>query len=261
MLDISIRAETRSNPLPVFELSWHAYRHVLDNAGHAFALFRPFLLIAIPLTILACWLLWPLTQGPYAESFAAQAFLVGALCFMPLPIFAAVGIVWHRFMLRDEEPRGADALRIDERSVNYVTLNIGPLLPLVVLAGLFALPHPTGGETFMIIATIIAALVTIVISLRLGLMLPAVALADPMGLQDAWRMTRSQTIPMIAGTILTLLPAILVPVLLQLPIGDNPTRSAFAIVVALEEVSGALLALVYVAFLSLAYERLVDEAA
>lgn len=242
--------------LPVFELTLKSYRHVIDNAGLAAEISLKWLPGSLLAMIFACWLLWPFTQAPYADSIAAQALVAAGLCFLPLPIFAAIAIVWHRFMLSGVHPSDT---RVDRNTVAYALLNTPPLMPLIALSGLLSAPGNSNVLLTMTIAVAVIAIVVTAVSLRLGLMLPAIALSRPMGTGAAWIATRRQTIPMIVGTVLTLLPAFVVPALLQIPIGMNPSRPAFAFVVALEEVSAALLTFFYVAFLSFVYRDLVDR--
>jgi len=244
--------------LPVLALTFDSYRHVIANRSLAAELSIKWLPGSLLAMILACWMLWPLTQAPYVDDVAAQALFAAVLCFLPLPVFAAVAIVWHRFMLSGEHPSAAGAARLDHKAVAYTLLNTTPLLPLIALSGLISAPGHSAILLAVMIFTAVVAVVVMAVSLRLGLMLPAIAVSRPMRTSDAWVATRRQTLAMIAGTILTLLPALVVPALLQLPIGTNPSRSTFALVVALEEMSGALLTFFYVAFLSFAYRALVD---
>jgi hypothetical protein len=216
------------------------------------ALLLPPLLIYAGLTIVADLVVArfaePKNPGP-AElvSFLEKLF---ALAF-------AVGI--HRFVLLGEIHPGFGFFRWDRHFVRYVLITI--LLFVLILAA--ALPvvqaalaggPPNGGIVLLGTATLFFA--TMVIT-RLSLMLPSAAIGDEIRSRAIWEATQGNGFRLLAATLLTSLPFLIVEAALLGLVGDDETGlRASAVRVALDLLTPVQM-IVLTVMLALSYDLLV----
>ncbi|MXN65027.1 hypothetical protein GR183_08925 [Stappia sp. GBMRC 2046] len=120
---------------------------------------------------------------------------------------ASIAVSWHRCLLMDEMP-GTTHLKIGAREWAY--LGRAVLVGVIAFAMMFAISfivHSFGAiadgaeANAMLVLTVLtgAAAVFLIVPavLRLSLILPAGAVDRPLGMRDAWRMSRSLGYPML----------------------------------------------------------------
>lgn len=188
--------------LPAGACVSHAIKSVRNNIGYAFRISWPWYLVLAALNI-----------GTFAvASFAlAGGIEVHPGFYVPIAIlvalvtilaFASIAVNWHRYILLDRVPVGAELFRLDGLTWRYVgnvwliafivgiVFMIG-MLPLVFLGGL--------SEVIGVVAFIIglAGFIFVVISTyRLSVKLPAIAIGRrDFALSDAWAATRDNKLP------------------------------------------------------------------
>ena len=181
----------------------------------------------------------PLEQGgalalqPRLIAAALSAFLVYWLvvCWM------AVG--WHRYSLLNERPQTA-VPPLNQAFVGaYVGASIRVFLCMLLIAALAGvlmsiaavggLVGPTGGQ-FM---PVILVLALTVVAMRLGLVLPAAAIGQPLALRESWAATRGYLGTVIAVVFLTLMLGVPSQGLVQPFLVNSPVVAA-VITVALQ---------------------------
>jgi hypothetical protein len=172
----------------------HGIRSVVENIPAAFAMSWPWLVVGGLLSIYPYYVI--LTSSVVANesssaTFAEVAPALFAILFLValfMVIFASIAVNWHRYILRDEWPTGANKLRFDRQVARYIgnlfliSLAVGLLLiiPMIVLTAVFGRDRaePALGE-FSLIKTAIAGVVSFIaggVFFRYALQLPAVAL-------------------------------------------------------------------------------------
>jgi hypothetical protein len=192
--------------LPLFAAFKHVWATVFNNAGAAFRISWPWLLVIAILT--AFFVASSPTLSGVSASKTSEGrilLLFSLLIVIFLLAFASIAVNWHRFVLLDEMPKGLQVLRIDGQVWRYlgnlflIGLIVG--LPfgisasvLVKLLGNCCLPNPMLGRSMFDPPVIFGMLVFFglllalnVIVTRLAIKLPAVALGRrDYGLGQAW---------------------------------------------------------------------------
>jgi hypothetical protein len=204
--------------------------------------------------------------------------VLGLLIF---PFFASIAIAWHRFLLNGELP-ARPYLRLDSRVWIYALISLMILLmPILLVAIAETLLEVAGVSVsqreLLILIPLLAGLL---LSSRLSLILPAKAMDTKISMGAVWRATRGNTGRLLLGSFLTFLPILLMPMLVSIAgLGllqglDLPGRAArgqnfliewMAAMFAAGFLLSAVIAIVFVGFLSFAYrhffERSSDKAA
>ncbi|GIT92646.1 hypothetical protein JANAI62_31170 [Jannaschia pagri] len=189
-------------------LSWNIFKRaallVIDNLGAALRLsVVPYGLLVVASFYfigsldVTSWQV-QLEVGPEEMPNLPDGFLGGvlALSLVQLGVYIWIAIAWHRYILLQEGGEGWLPSLSTELFVGYLWRLI--LLILVMVAVLIAvtlaltIPLPVVGIPVSIILGIL-------IFYRLGLVLPAVAVGNPMTLPEAWAATKGQS-----GTVITL---------------------------------------------------------
>lgn len=219
------------------------------------------------------WATWPYFQ-PEA-TFVQTMTAVVPLAIASALLGATAAVAWHRHILLGEMVTAAQVGRFDARVWRYAGLVLGlswvVFLPLLVIGGVVSfVPDATPpseaatgaaepadeelGAAASVLMAIIFALVSIPLALpvmRLLPVLPAVAVGEWAGMRAAWRATRGNSWRLLAGSLVTALPAIAF-IFTGL---HYEARFASSLWSAVNEVVWLVSGLVFVTFLSLAYRH------
>jgi hypothetical protein len=196
----------------------HSVRLVLSDWRNALRISGVlYLIYAIPSLILT--LMFP-PGRPAGDISAAQA-----LSFAPIGIILAIlmfvvfvwlAVAWHRYILLDETPAGQlpafDQSRILAYAGNSILLALILLVVAVVISMLLSPLIFLGPLVVGIVLPIVVIAVALVIDYRLGLVLPARALAKPLTLREAWEATRGASSTILVLAIVSALAAVVIDI-------------------------------------------------
>jgi hypothetical protein len=174
----------------------HSVRLVLADWRNALKITGVlYLICAIPGVIVS--ILYPVPSNP--EQFAAAAGnfagpgIVSALLY--LVAFLWMAVAWHRYVLLDEFPSGLLPEFNGSRMLSYFLYSlligiIGFAASFVIIAilGMF-LAVAAGMIGFGLIIAIVSLAIMLIVSYRLGPILPATAVGKPITLGQAWTAT------------------------------------------------------------------------
>jgi hypothetical protein len=191
---------------------------------------------------------------------------------------ASIAVAWHRLLLRQERVTAAAYLRLDRRVWLYALYSL--LLALLtallaicavlvanqdslmwttvaVLGGLGTMLLLLGIQTLGQAMAVLAAVAAVLLVLpRLSLVLPALALGERLSPEQAWRISRANTLRVGLATFLCALPA-LVPTLAFLwwawTGGSDQSQAAYVVRQVVHSLCYAVLVIFGVTLLSLAY--------
>jgi hypothetical protein len=212
--------------LPVFAAFKHVWATVFNNAGAAFRLSWPWLLVMTATMALFLAGIASLHGGlGPAKAGGEDFFLLLIVLTVFVVAFASIAVNWHRFVLLDEMPKGMGVLRIDSQVWRY----IGNLFLIGLIVGL---PFGFGGLVLVkllgsfgmlvLFATLIALNVIIY---RLAIKLPAIALGRrDYGLEKAWSDSTGNFFP-IMGYAFLLAVSMLIPQTLLEWVSSNMASS------------------------------------
>ncbi|MGE3875188.1 MAG: hypothetical protein AB7F74_19715 [Parvibaculaceae bacterium] len=203
--------------LPVGTCLWHAVNSVRNNLRHAFRVSWPWLLIlvllgAVVVTIVA-------SAGDDVSVAGFSAILIWILAAMLAG--AAIAVHWHRYILLDEVARLGDVLRLDNKTWRYfgnivlIALIVGGIQTIVM----YPIRAVIGGNENVVesVISLILALVCGVISYRLGVKLPAIALdRQDFRFSRAWEATRGNDLKLFFVFLIQLVVTLLIVVGLYL---------------------------------------------
>jgi hypothetical protein len=185
------------------QMGWDIVRHsfsmLFRNFGNALRISLGPLLIAIlasvvivtVLQVSAARVVWDLSRGTMSPDIA-----LATLLFVIVYVFVSawIAVAWHRFILLEEYPgllpalAGRPVLPYLGKTMLLGLVMIIAMIPAFVVIGLLSgILGPTSG-LFSIVGIGLALYVSYV-WLRIGLVLPATAVARPMGIGEAWRST------------------------------------------------------------------------
>lgn len=152
-----------------------------------------------------------------AEGAAGRAFAALIAALILLFVSSWVAVAWHRFVLLEEYPGMLPALAgrpvgsYIGKAIKLALVLVLVAIPLGLIVGLVMAPFVNGSQTaFVVMGLLVAILfgaVLTMISIRLGLILPAVSLNRQMTLKESWAATRP-----VAGAIMS---AVLILVVLN----------------------------------------------
>lgn len=207
--------------LPVGAAFGHVLRSTLNNIGFAWHLSWPWLLVILPLNLIASIYGIKENLTPEESSGAAVAItlVIGLLSTFA---FASIAVGWHRYILLDEVPRGWARLRADNTVWRYFgnTLLIflilfGGMIPVVVVATLIGWAMGEAGAIILVPALVAAGLFAIGAFYRLSVKLPAIALGrQDFFMRDAWAATRDNMWKLIGLSLLFFISVIVLAVLI-----------------------------------------------
>jgi hypothetical protein len=213
--------------LPVWQTVAACYATVGRNLGQLVRISWLWLLILLPVYAALHWLDWAWQQERGLTSTIAAS---GLLIMIELPALASIAVAWHRLILRQERVTARAYLRLGGNVWLYVLYTL--LLGLLFLAPLVLLLLPIADDPdsvwmpavndsawlfWLLTAFVLAQAVALFLALavgflvlpRLSLVLPAVALGEPLSLRRAWRMTRANTLRLTLASVLCILPGFL----------------------------------------------------
>ncbi len=189
-------------------MGWQIVRHgltlVLRNPGSAL---RASLVPVVLHFAVVKWLLpavaerMALRWAPSGLDEPAAALVIGGIARLVAPLFLAtlawIAVAWHRHVLLGEPPgvlprfRPGLIGRYVGRSLLVILLTMGTLAGLVLPVFTVVPARPHAGLAFPIqLLLLVARIVLLHVSRRLGLTLPASALRRPIGFEAAWRASR-----------------------------------------------------------------------
>lgn len=188
--------------LPAGACISHAINSVRNNIGYAFRISWPWYLVLAAVNIgIFALTSFAVTGGiDVHPGYYVPIIIITAI--ITILAFASIAVNWHRYILLDRVPVGAEIFRLDGLVWRYVGnvwligLIVGAVfmvgfLPLVLLASL----SDAGGVVAFIfgIAGFIAATIAIY---RLSVKLPAIAIGRrDFAIRDAWAATRDNKLP------------------------------------------------------------------
>jgi hypothetical protein len=172
----------------------HAISSVRNNLAAAFDLsWRWYIIIGITLLI-STVIQYASMRNGNAIQFGTFTGLIAGL--ISLLAFSSIAVNWHRYILLDEMPHGSEYLRLDSLTMRYfgnllLLFLFIFLIALVVVIPLALIGAATGSETFfMVLSVLIALPIAGIVFMRLGIKLPAIALAkEDVTFPVAWRLT------------------------------------------------------------------------
>lgn len=176
---------------------------------------------------------------------------------------AVIAVPWHRFIL-DGEPLPHMPLAWPPRVVSYFVWAILLSAPLYFgLLTLVSAPEPVETEVsaditaFIILAEFVVLLAVTYALVRLSIKLVAVAVDNNAAtIGEIWRNTSSNFWRLFWGTLLTLLPALVVGIaIIYLAPDQGSARWLYAAANAINSIAEVLLGMVSLTFLSLAYRH------
>jgi hypothetical protein len=182
--------------LPVWRTVGACYAIVARNLSQLVRISWLWLLIMLPAYAAVHWLIW--SEAGQPES----GIIAQALTMLPnvieLPALASIAVAWHRLVLREEGVNDAFYLRLD-RAVWWYALVLFVFLALAVgpfvsgAAPVLALPENPDGLWVVLMYVAAGLAIALLVLPRVWLVLPAIALGEPLSLAGAWRATRGNT--------------------------------------------------------------------
>jgi hypothetical protein len=202
--------------LPVINAFSHAFRSTINNIAFAFHASWPWMAVLLPVLVAGNLYLLargPVNPGEFPVALGAFGVLLGLIQGLA---FASIAVNWHRYVLLDEMPVGAQRLRLDWPVWRYfgniilISLIVGVIMLPVGFVAAFVLGATAAGGGFagpddfagmlkvgLPLLAIVATL-SLAFFYRYGVKLPAIALERrDFGLGDAWRATRGNFLPML----------------------------------------------------------------
>jgi hypothetical protein len=188
--------------LPVTSALGHSIDSTLRNIKFAFHASWPWMLVLLPINIAGNIYLMNLGMGEFnpTKPMKPEFFLVSmAMGLASMVAFASIAVNWHRYILMNEVPVGAERLRLDGLVVRYLgntlmivllttLIGIGASLPIGILFAIFKSASTGLAITMVVVAAIIGFLLMIGLSIRWSIKLVAVAMGRrDLGIADAWR--------------------------------------------------------------------------
>ena len=188
--------------LPVTAALSHSIDSTFRNIKFAFHASWPWMLVLLPINIAGNIYLVNLGLGEFDPTKPADPRFLVVTMLMALAsmvAFASIAVNWHRYILNNEVPHGAERLRLDRLVARYFgnTLLIGLMVGLVALAGLipiglffWILNSGSLGSAmaFGSVAGTVGFFALIGLSIRWSLKLVGVAMdRHDLGIADTWR--------------------------------------------------------------------------
>jgi hypothetical protein len=169
--------------LPVMGIFSHSIRSVLDNIGFAFYVSWPWMLAILPIhvgTSVYAAMNMPTEADPWRPDVALGGILSGLATMIA---FASIAVNWHRYILLDEVPQGAQRLRVDSTVWRYIGNTVLIMLItmlIIVIPGLvFGILSALGGTAGAVIGgtvMLVGMIYAFVQFYRMSVKLPSIAL-------------------------------------------------------------------------------------
>jgi hypothetical protein len=256
---------SRPAKLPVWKTTRECYHLVFTHLGDFFRISWLWILVMIPVYMLAHATVWLLTESPDRLSDSLRfKMLAGCIPSVIEAYFlATIAVAWHQLILRAHTPTTAP-LRLDTKIMTYALWAFAVfLLPMFAWLGLFPEPSakvPTGNEVMTHVAHFFLIPLISILPLRFSLKFPAIALTEPMSLAQSWWQTRGNSMRLSLTALVCWLPPVLalIPLAFALPdISEQPSLIAFVTVGIANSYAYALPAILGVTWLSLVYRHFV----
>lgn len=186
--------------LPVTSALSHAIDSTFRNIKFAFHASWPWMLVLLPINIAGNIYLMGLGEFDPTKPMKPEFYAVtAAMALASMVAFASIAVNWHRYILMNEVPIGAERLRLDGLVARYFgnTLMIVFLTMIIGMAATFPVgilfyiinSASTGLAIVLVgVAAVIGFLLLIGLSVRWSVKLVAVAMGRrDIGIADAWR--------------------------------------------------------------------------
>lgn len=199
--------------LPVGTCLQHAVSSVRNNLRHAFRVSWPWLLVVMLLGAVV------VATVSYAgdDNFVTGFLVVLVWLLVVMLAGAAIAVHWHRYILLDEVPRIGEILRLDNKTWRYfgnvllIALAVSAVQALVMIPVRAAIGGSEAGNLVESLLSLIMGLVAGVLSYRLGVKLPAVALdRRDFRFSHAWEATRGNDLRLLSVFLIQLMITLLV---------------------------------------------------
>jgi hypothetical protein len=181
----------------------------------AFRLALPWYAIVVPLTLGLTLVLTLASGGKPEESPALNFWITLAAGAVALLSASSIAVNWHRYILRDEVPRGREILRIDALVLRYfgnmLLIMLAVLAAITIIAIPLTLPPALVGLPGLgvFLTAVVAIPVSGILFLRLAVKLPAIALGrTDFHMREAWKASEGNTFAMLGLFLLNLFIAL-----------------------------------------------------
>lgn len=259
---MSMPQQTQPDRLPIWLTAQLAFRNVFGNLRTFFAL------ATIPMVLtLVCAFLGPglISGGGEGQVLSPGIFLGFLIAMLATVFFASVFFVaWHRFIITGTRDSKAPLqLIMGRRELRFfwilLLLSFMLAIPVVIFMNVFLYPAVESGGvdgTFWVLFAVMLIGIALV-SIRVSVRFPAIAMDRDKGFRAAWRQTKGSTWRIFVALVIVCLPIVVLELLLgQIPAeGDFATIILMVISTVLSFLQHALIASV----LSLAYTWLVPS--
>gem|GEM_PF-2693784 len=178
------------------------------------------------------------TQSPMTDQFG---YALGdfSLFIAALIVYIWIIVGWHRFILLGEIPRGYLPNWHGARNMSYFVkallialLMVLPILLYATLMGLLFGPEGlhSSEPALSVLFTFIFSVAISYVSLRLSMVLPAVAIGNNMAFKESWRITESASLSML-NVSLVLSALYLIPMFLEQCFSGHLIPAVMAIII------------------------------
>lgn len=241
-------SKTASPALPVWATVAEAFATVPANLAALLQIFWAWIAVALAygaITVGFWTLLWP-TRPPPDASLAP--FIVPALLLMAVVLvgFSSTAVAWHRLLLLGEQPPllylrvGGPVPRYAGRLVVITLIVTGVELFCAMLlwrVGMVAPPSPdvlpsAEDDLSRILATLIVSVVAVLVTTRLSISLPGIAIEQPTTLGATLHLTRDNAWRLCGGTLLIFAPSYVLAFLLGISTASSNTMATLLLVCA-----------------------------
>jgi hypothetical protein len=221
--------------LPVWRTVGACYATVSRNLGQLARISWLWLLIMLPVYAAQHWLDRAPLEGEGVTAAFIEVAALGAMIaavVAELLFLASIAVAWHRLILRQERVTAPAYLRLDRtvwlyliRSLLLALLVMVPVAIPLALIGLSEVAATVAGDLVVVLGLSLLGgsvvvlgqiLVLLLVVPRLSLVLPALALGQPLSPREAWRASRANTLRLGLATGLCMAPAVLLLVLAAL---------------------------------------------
>ena len=217
-----------------------------------------------------CWLFWPSHQAAAAlKTFSMPLAEVIIPLLLSTAIGASIAVGWHRVVLLDVPPEHTLYVRFDQVVLRYFFASFLFLLPLLAMlsAPMLAVSQlDFSALAAVVFSAIFAFIAFVILSLRLGFILPAIALQrDDIKLRTSWNVTAGSVMRLFASSailiILIALPFIVFALLTDVDVDPAPaeTFTGYLISSLVSEITGVLFGIIGVTVLSLQFRHFFRE--
>lgn len=207
-----------------------------------------------------------------------QAGLASLMNLLTIFLWPVIAVAWHRFILLGETGSGVAYFRFGQREARFLVVSIFLVLLLlpgfiVMMLGFDATPEmwaqmaagqpvqfePTEGGTIFVFSGLVLLAAAAFYSVRLSLLLPAVAVDQPVDARAVLDMTRGNFWRLVGAFVLLALGVLVIMLMLMLVAGLLATLlsvAAFALALIATMIVAVFSQIASVAILSIAYREL-----